>query len=168
MGLFLQKTNIIRDVREDWNDGRRFWPRAVWAKHVARFEQLFEPAHERAALACASEMVLDALAHADECLFYLAGVREQSVFNFAAIPQAMAVATLALVFRNPRIFHENVKITRGQSCQLMIESSQNLQILTGAFRRCLRTIRKKNTPDDPNFIQISVACGKVRQLLSFC
>ena len=29
MGLFLQKTNIIRDFREDVLQGREFWPRAV-------------------------------------------------------------------------------------------------------------------------------------------
>lgn len=129
MGQFLQKTNIIRDVREDWDDKRRFWPKEIWAKHVDKFEDLFDEANEEAALNCSSEMVLNALSHADECLFYLAGLKEQSVFNFAAIPQTMAIATLALVFRNPLIFHRNVKITRGQACQLMIESSQNLPIL---------------------------------------
>jgi len=29
MGLFLQKTNIIRDYLEDVVQGRRFWPREV-------------------------------------------------------------------------------------------------------------------------------------------
>ena len=29
MGLFLQKTNIIRDYLEDVQDGRHFWPREV-------------------------------------------------------------------------------------------------------------------------------------------
>ncbi|ESP03225.1 hypothetical protein LOTGIDRAFT_56072, partial [Lottia gigantea] len=29
MGLFLQKTNIIRDYLEDQNEGRAFWPKAV-------------------------------------------------------------------------------------------------------------------------------------------
>jgi farnesyl-diphosphate farnesyltransferase len=30
MGLFLQKTNIIRDYLEDLVEGRAFWPREVW------------------------------------------------------------------------------------------------------------------------------------------
>ena len=30
MGLFLQKTNIIRDYREDIDDARIFWPKSVW------------------------------------------------------------------------------------------------------------------------------------------
>jgi len=32
MGLFLQKTNIIRDYLEDYVDGRAFWPQDVWKK----------------------------------------------------------------------------------------------------------------------------------------
>ncbi|GAB1207408.1 bifunctional farnesyl-diphosphate farnesyltransferase/squalene synthase [Aspergillus pseudonomiae] len=31
MGLFLQKTNIIRDVREDHDDDRHFWPKEIWS-----------------------------------------------------------------------------------------------------------------------------------------
>ncbi|KAH8059488.1 farnesyl-diphosphate farnesyltransferase [Aureococcus anophagefferens] len=34
MGLFLQKTNIIRDYLEDYVDGRAFWPKTVWSKHA--------------------------------------------------------------------------------------------------------------------------------------
>ncbi|KAI9785568.1 MAG: bifunctional farnesyl-diphosphate farnesyltransferase/squalene synthase [Peltula sp. TS41687] len=165
MGQFLQKTNIIRDVREDWDDKRRFWPKEIWSKHVDKFEDLFDKAHEEAALNCGSEMVLDALAHADECLFYLSALKEQSVFNFAAIPQAMAIATLALVFRNPLIFHQNVKITRGQACQIMFEASQNLPILYESFRKSIRIIHQKNTPKDPNHLKISIACGKIEQFI---
>lgn len=167
MGLFLQKTNIIRDVKEDFDDKRRFWPKEIWSKHVTKFEDLFDPKHREAALNCSSEMVLNSLNHADECLFYLAGLKEQSVFNFAAIPQSMAIATLELVFRNPKIFERNVKITKGQACQIMFESTQNLKMVCEVFRRFVRDIHRKNTPRDPNFLKISIACGKVMSLLSF-
>ncbi|KAL8719972.1 MAG: hypothetical protein Q9225_003088 [Loekoesia sp. 1 TL-2023] len=165
MGLFLQKTNIIRDIKEDWDEKRRFWPREVWSKYVDNFGDLFKPENREAAMNCSSEMVLNSLNHADECLFYLAGLKEQSVFNFAAIPQSMAVATLALVFRNPEIFKRNVKITKGSACQIMLESTQNLQKVCEVFRRCVRQIHKKNTPKDPNFLKISIACGKVEQFI---
>ena len=161
MGLFLQKTNIIRDVREDFEDKRRFWPKEIWSKHVDKFEDLFDPKNVDKALSCSSEMVLDALRHADECLFYLAGLKEQSVFNFAAIPQSMAVATLELVFRNPKIFKQNVKITKGQACQVMLKSTQNLESVCDVFRQFTQRILKKNTPRDPNFLNISIACTKV-------
>jgi farnesyl-diphosphate farnesyltransferase len=161
MGQFLQKTNIIRDIREDFEDKRRFWPKEIWSKHVKRFEDLFDSKNLIAAMACSSEMVLNSLKHADECLFYMAGVKDQSVFNFVAIPQSMAIATLELTFRNPRIFQEHVKLTKGDTCQLMIESTQNLRTVCEVFKRYVKKIHKKNTPTDPNFAEIGIACGKV-------
>ncbi|MCD7464301.1 squalene synthetase-like protein [Datura stramonium] len=43
MGLFLQKTNIIRDYLEDINEVpkcRMFWPREIWSKYVNKLEEL--------------------------------------------------------------------------------------------------------------------------------
>ncbi|CAD6578312.1 MAG: bifunctional farnesyl-diphosphate farnesyltransferase/squalene synthase [Alectoria sarmentosa] len=165
MGLFLQKTNIIRDIKEDVDDKRRFWPKEIWSKYVDKFEDLCKPDNREAALNCSSEMVLDSLNHADQCLFYLAGLKEQSVFNFAAIPQSMAIATLELVFRNPKIFEKNIKITKGEACRIMMQSTQNLKLVCEVFREFTRKIHKKNTPRDPNFLKISIACGKIEQFI---
>ncbi|KAJ5895677.1 squalene synthase [Penicillium taxi] len=165
MGLFLQKTNIIRDIREDFDDKRRFWPKEIWSKHVYNFEDLFKIEHREAALNCNSEMILNALEHVPECLYYLAGMREQSVFNFGAIPQAMAIATLERCFRNYDMFERNVKITKGEACGLMIQSTQNLRVLCDTFRKMARQIHKKNTPRDPNFLKITIICGKIEQLV---
>ena len=165
MGQFLQQTNIIRDIREDHEDKRYFWPKEVWSKHVEKFSDLFEPQNREKALNCSSEMVLLALQRADECLFYMAGVKEQSVFNFVAIPQAMAIATLELVFQNPAVFDKNIKITKGSACQLMMESTQNLQLVCEIFRRFARKIHRKNNPSDPNFLEISIACGKIEKFI---
>nr|GFB35722.1 squalene synthase [Tanacetum cinerariifolium] len=41
MGLFLQKTNIIRDYLEDIDEmprSRMFWPRQIWSKYVNKLE----------------------------------------------------------------------------------------------------------------------------------
>ena len=161
MGLFLQKTNIIRDIKEDLDDKRRFWPKEIWSKYVDKFEDLCKPENKEAALNCSSEMVLNSLGHADQCLFFLAGLKEQSVFNFAAIPQSMAIATLELVFRNPKVFEKNVKITKGEACRIMMQSTQNLKLVCEVFRDYTKRIHKKNNPRDPNFLKISIACGKV-------
>ncbi|KAF2840508.1 farnesyl-diphosphate farnesyltransferase [Patellaria atrata CBS 101060] len=165
MGQLLQNVNIIRDVKEDFDDGRRFYPKEVWSKYADSFEDLFKPGNEEAALNCSSEMILIALRRADECLFYLAGLRDQSVFNFCAIPQSMAIATLDLCFRNPDMWKRNVKLTKGHACQLMLDSTQNLQLVCDVFRKHTRSIHQKNTPKDPNFIQISIACGKIEQFI---
>lgn len=165
MGQLLQQTNIIRDIREDHDDKRYFWPKEIWSKHVEKFNDLFEPQNREKALQCSSEMVLNALKKADECLFYMAGIKEQSVFNFVAIPQSMAMATLELCFQNPTIFDRNVKITKGSACELMTQSTQNLQLVCEIFRKYARKIHKKNKPSDPNFLEISVACAKIEKFI---
>jgi len=45
----------------------------------------------------------------------------------------------------------------------MVASSQNLQILYGVFREFAQRIHKKNDPRDPNFLKISIACGRIEQ-----
>jgi farnesyl-diphosphate farnesyltransferase len=167
MGQFLQQTNIIRDVREDHDDKRYIWPKEVWSKYADSFDHLFLPLPQsrEKALQCSSEMVLMALNRAGDCLSYMAGVDEQSVFNFVAIPQCMAIATLELCFQNPAIFDRNVKITKGAACQLMIESTQDLERVCEAFRRYARRIQKKNNPSDPNFHNIDVACSKIERFI---
>lgn len=165
MGQFLQQCNIIRDIREDHDDKRYFWPREIWSKHVDKFEDLFLPENKEKALNCSSEMVLTAIKRADDCLFYMAGVREQSVFNFVAIPQSMSIATLELCFQNPAIFERNIKISKGDACRLMTHSTQNLQMVCEVFRKYARKIHSKNSPRDPNFLEISIACGNIERFI---
>lgn len=43
MGLFLQKTNIIRDYREDLDDKRKFWPKQVWSKYANDLSDFTKP-----------------------------------------------------------------------------------------------------------------------------
>ena len=165
MGQFLQQTNIIRDIREDHDDKRYFWPKEVWSKYVKTLPDLFLPENKEKALQCQSEMVLIALRRADECLFYMAGVKEQSVFNFVAIPQSMAIATLELCFQNYAMFQRNVKIKKGDACALMTRSTQNLQLVCEVFREYARKIHRKNRQQDPHFLDISIACAKIEQFI---
>ncbi|KAH6620079.1 farnesyl-diphosphate farnesyl transferas-like protein [Boeremia exigua] len=165
MGQFLQQVNITRDIKEDLDDKRRFWPKEIWSKHVNEFEDLFKPENKQKALDCSSEMIYTALTRADDCLYYLAGLREQSVFNFCAIPQTMAIATLNACFQNYDVFQKVVKISKGEACQLMVESSQNLQLVCEVFKRYGHKIAKKNNPHDPNFLKISMTIGRIEQFI---
>lgn len=160
MGLLLQKNNITRDVREDFDDNRCFWPEEIWSKHVDKFEDLFKPEYLDAALNCSSEMVLNALRHTCDCFSYLKCLHDQSVFNFCAIPQSMAMATFELCFRNPAMFQRNIKIPKGDDFQLMIESSRDISVVCAIFRRYSIRIQQKNDPADPNFSEINKACEK--------
>jgi farnesyl-diphosphate farnesyltransferase len=115
MGLLLQKTNILRDFREDTDEGRVFWPAEIWSKYVEKPEELHQKGNEEKALWALSEMTVDALSHATDALDYLTLLSNQSVFNFCAIPQVMAIATLEVCFMNPAVMQRNVKIRKGQA-----------------------------------------------------
>jgi farnesyl-diphosphate farnesyltransferase len=123
MALLLQKTNILRDIKEDVDDGRAFWPREVYAdeKYGGGFKSVKElvvPANRQRAMWVLSTMTLDAIGHATDALDYLSLLKNQSVFNFCAIPAVMAMATLELCFMNPAVFERNVKIRKGQAVQV--------------------------------------------------
>lgn len=165
MGQFLQKTNIIRDVREDYDDKRSWWPREIWSKYFENYDDIFKPENRQQAVYLCSEMVLNALKHVEDCIYYMAGMRDQSCFNFVAIPQGMAVATLELVFQNPEVFDRNIKITKGDACAIMLSSTQNLRVLCDVFRDYARRIHKKNDPRDPNYAKISMQCAKIEQFI---
>lgn len=142
MGLLLQKTNIIRDFREDADQGRFFWPREIWGRSEyiiasglpmtsslekgGRVEDLYQDRTEagrRRALYVQSGMVLDALRHATDSLDYLRLLRNQTVFNFCAIPAVMAMATLELCFANGEVFERHVKIRKAVAAKVRSSSS---------------------------------------------
>lgn len=158
MGLFLQKTNIIRDYLEDMQEGRAFWPEEVslssgnasficisflncttllvwsrqkkyscthvclniyprfisrtwlrrkhllfeahgsivlcvsvqaWSQFAGRLEDFAQPEKLDSALSCLNLLVTDALRHVPDVIAYLSRLRNQSVFNFCAIPQVL-------------------------------------------------------------------------------
>ena len=119
MGMLLQKTNILRDIKEDVDQGRGFWPRAIWGKYgFDSMKELLDPTKEKEAMFVASEMTLDALRHTTDALDYMTLLKSQSVFNFVAIPAVMAIATLDRCYQNPKILKGNVKIRRGEAVQV--------------------------------------------------
>merc|ERR1719487_140955 len=162
MGLMLQKTNILRDFREDVDEGRVFWPAEIWSKYVSKPEQLHAPGNEDKALWALSEMTVDALAHATDALDYLSLLSNQSVFNFCAIPQVMAIATLERCFMNYNVFQRNVKIRKGEAVSLIMAST-NPRDVAYKFRDYARKIHSKARPNDPSFIKIAVLAGRIEQ-----
>jgi farnesyl-diphosphate farnesyltransferase len=119
MGLLLQKVNILRDIREDIDDARYFWPKSIWQAHGFNHPAELRDLDKRdRAMWVLSAMTLDALRHATDALDYLSLLRNQSVFNFCAIPAAMAMATIQLCFMNPAVFDRNVKIRKAQAADV--------------------------------------------------
>lgn len=90
MGLFLQKTNIIRDYLEDIEEEpapRMFWPRDVWGLYATELADFKEPKNRQDALKCLNHMIADALRHAPQCLEYMSHLKDPMIFRFCAIPQ---------------------------------------------------------------------------------
>lgn len=116
MGLLLQKTNIIRDYREDTDEQRYFWPREIWGKYgFKEMKEMYAPEAAEQAQWVQSNMVVDALRHTVDALDYLRFLKNQTVFNFCAIPATMAIATLELCFMNPTMFQRNIKIRKAEA-----------------------------------------------------
>ncbi|KAJ1458820.1 isoprenoid synthase domain-containing protein [Pelagophyceae sp. CCMP2097] len=172
MGLFLQKTNIIRDYLEDYVDGRAFWPRDIWTKHAitgdlgefarptARVSDqsagVFVPPAVAAviakggsgrALALLDELVADALELVPDALEYLRRIQTPEVYRFCAIPQVMAIATLAQCFGNPKLFTGVVKIRKGTAASLIVDSQHGHAATLEAFAKFAHDIKTKAKGD---------------------
>lgn len=164
MGLFLQKTNIIRDYKEDLDDGRSFWPKEIWSKHVDVYADMAKESHLTQALNCTSELVLNALGHVKHVLMYLSLVHDSSAYQFCVIPQVMAIATLCEVFQNPLVFQKNVKIRKGTTCKLILES-RTFEGCCQIFKDYVNAIHHKCPVADANYLKIGIMCGEIIQFI---
>ncbi|KAF3596606.1 hypothetical protein DY000_02027894 [Brassica cretica] len=166
MGLFLQKTNIIRDYLEDINEipkSRMFWPRKIWGKYAGKLEDLKYEKNSSNAVQCLNEMVTDALTHIEDCLKYMAALRDPSIFRFCAIPQIMAIGTLALCYNNVQVFRGVVKLRRGLTAKV-IDRTKTMADVYGAFYDFSCMLKTKVDKNDPNASKTLKQLEDVQQL----
>jgi len=172
MGLFLQKTNIIRDYLEDLREGRTWWPREIWSQYGEHLEDFEKAPTSAKCLACLNHMVTDALELVPDCLRYLSMLRDRKVFEFCAIPQVMAMATLELCYDNPDILRRtSVKIRKGLSCKLMLHSGSIREVHAWfhAFANRMEARIRNGDPSSTRTRQLvqqikDATIGEVRQL----
>ncbi|KAJ1733815.1 bifunctional farnesyl-diphosphate farnesyltransferase/squalene synthase [Coemansia biformis] len=150
MGLFLQKTNITRDINEDVLDGRCFWPRAIWGNYAESEEQLIAKTNREKGVEALNAMCFNALQHIPDVLEYLSQIKEPSLFKFCAIPQTMAVATIVLCYDNTRVLDSNVKIRKGEALKL-ISQSTSIESVKVVFYRYMEQLERKNHPSNPMY-----------------
>ena len=149
MGIFLQKTNIIRDYLEDVNDGRIFWPKEIWgkyAKSILDFKYSSKSTQESQinAICCLNEMILDALSHFQFCLQYISKLQNQNTIVFCSIPQIMALATLELCYNNYEVFMRELKIKREESGKILIDIKDGgMKSVVFYIRRYLKKMQLK-------------------------
>eukprot|EP00560_Eucampia_antarctica_P006822 CAMPEP_0197828948 /NCGR_PEP_ID=MMETSP1437-20131217/5434_1 /TAXON_ID=49252 ORGANISM="Eucampia antarctica, Strain CCMP1452" /NCGR_SAMPLE_ID=MMETSP1437 /ASSEMBLY_ACC=CAM_ASM_001096 /LENGTH=803 /DNA_ID=CAMNT_0043430375 /DNA_START=28 /DNA_END=2439 /DNA_ORIENTATION=+ len=176
MGLFLQKTNIIRDYLEDYVDGRAFWPQSVWKKYsksgdLGYFASQSSDEVKARSLFCLNELVTDALEIVPDCLSYLDKLTCYEIFRFCAIPQVMAIATLDKCYANLDVFTGVVKIRKGLACKL-INSTTDLEAVKNVFYNIATNIihtaqkERKNGLHDPSFDRTMKICQTICNITS--
>lgn len=162
MGLFLQKTNIIRDYLEDFVDGRAFWPQEVWKKYsvINNLGEFADISSKDRSLSLLNELVTDALECVPYCLDYMELLQTEEVFRFCAIPQVMAIATLNELYNNYDVFTGVVKIRKGLAAKLILDTKTKGG-LHKWFNIFSRKIASKIPPNDPNFKKTRDICEKI-------
>lgn len=164
MGLLLQKTNISRDYYEDLHLGRSFWPKEIWGKYTNRLEEFQQNPNSPESLACINELVTDALQHVSNCILYLNMIRDKQVFRFCAIPQVMAMATLAKIYNNPDVFTEVVKIRKGLAAKLMVETN-NMEVVNRVMNKYVAQIKSKLNTEDPSYLLTKKRLNRITEAL---
>ncbi|XP_067388284.1 squalene synthase-like isoform X2 [Emydura macquarii macquarii] len=149
MGVFIEKTVLIRDYLEDQLAGREFWPREVWSRYAKELSDLAKPENIDAAVQCLNELITNALQHIPDVLTYLSRLKNQRLFNFCAIPQVMAIATLAACYNNKQVFRGVVKIRKGQVVTLMMDAT-NMQAVKAIMYQYVGEIYRKIPSTDPS------------------
>jgi len=181
MGEFLQRTNIIRDYLEDFEDGRAFWPESVWKQYTegSSLGELKDPAAiaKGASLQCLNHMIADALEFVPACLEYLDNIHEPTILSFCALPQVMAIATLAKCYDNEDVFSGVVKIRKGFSATILLDFAPTTSPFTeerlrNSYRlwflnqlEAIRAIALKIRATDKHSSRVIEICEKTRAKL---
>ncbi len=114
-GLFLQKVNITRDVRDDIKHGRFFWPQFL-VREVGGYEALLDERNRDKALPLLNRMVESAWRHAGGAERYIQQIPDsvRGYKKFCIVNFEMAKKTLELLRDNPDVLYSDkpVKITR--------------------------------------------------------
>jgi farnesyl-diphosphate farnesyltransferase len=115
-GLALQTVNIIRGMRKDFERGWIFVPETFCGQAGLDSVQLFDPAHEPAALQVLGMLTAKARRHLDNGIAYIRllprGLR--TIRLFCIWPLLFAARTLAISEKNPLVLRAEAKITRAE------------------------------------------------------
>ncbi|KAB1275621.1 Squalene synthase [Camelus dromedarius] len=126
--------------------------------YVKKLGDVAKPEHADVALQCLNELIANTLHHIPDVITYLSRLRNQSVFNFCAIPQVMAIATLAACYNNQHVFRGVVKIRKGQAVTLMMDAT-NIPAIKAIIHQYMEETYHRIPGSDP-------CSGKTRQIIS--
>lgn len=172
MGLFLQKTNIIRDYYEDIREEppRMFWPQEIWSKYAKELKDFACKENMSSAVLCLNDLVDNALKHVPVVLDYIVALEDPSVLRFCAIPQVMAFGTLCEVYNNYATFQVKVKISKVDTLKILYGCRTTRGVLL-FFQEQAKKFRSKLAAGDPFTPsitnQLDIITKKVDNLLLF-
>jgi farnesyl-diphosphate farnesyltransferase len=132
LGLFLQKTNIIRDVKEDHDEKRLWWPNDIIHKHFSSMDDVFSSPDLTITSKhtdLLNEMIMNALQHIPDSIAYLSLVKSDSNFKFCAIPQVVAMQTLATLFNNANVFKKTEKLSKTTLARIFLDVNDMNSVL---------------------------------------
>ncbi|KAF7810837.1 squalene synthase [Senna tora] len=116
------------------------------------------------ALQCLNEMVTNGLVHVQHSLSYLSALTNPPIFRFCALPQVMAIATLALCYNNIDVFRVSLKLRRGLTAKL-IHQTRTMTDVYAAFFNFTSIIKAKVEKDDPN---ASITLSRIEAIQKIC
>eukprot|EP00798_Chlamydomonas_sp_ICE-L_P000464 gene464-1870_t len=145
-----------------------YWPSAIWGKYGQQLSDFKEVSNRDGAIQCLNHMITDAMRHLPFSIEHMSKVRDVQVFRFCAIPQIMAIATLAMCYNNGKVFEGVVKMKRGKVSTVFTKCS-NMGDLFGWFLRFLHMLAAKlDAPDmagnDPTLPDMRKAVSSSIQL----
>jgi farnesyl-diphosphate farnesyltransferase len=138
------------------------------------------------ALYVQSEMTLDALRHATDSLDYLSMVQCEGLLTASSRLSCVSIANLELCFMNREVFLWEPRFTNGEfdkvsrifflfspitssltcsKCLQIMSSNPTVHDTATTFRDYVRKIQARADVSDPNFLQISIICEKVRFII---
>ncbi|XP_040204289.1 squalene synthase-like isoform X1 [Rana temporaria] len=163
VSLLMQKINLIRDFLEDQLNGLELWPKEVWSKYGKNLSDFAKPENIVPAVQCLNELITNILQHVPDVLLYLSRLQNQRVFKFCAVPLMMAIATLATCYNNWQLFKRKVKIRKGQTVTLMMETT-DMQTVRAITSQYVEEIYQKIPPKDPSSEKTQNILATIRKL----
>ena len=133
----------------------------VWGRYIKKLEDFAKPENVDVAVQCLNELITNALQHIPDVLTYLSRLRNQSVFNFCAIPQVMAIATLAACYNNQQVFRGIVKIRKGQAVTLMMDAT-NMPAIKAIIYQYIEEIYHWIPNSDPSSSKTKQVISNIR------
>ncbi|KAL5855404.1 hypothetical protein ACOSQ3_005245 [Xanthoceras sorbifolium] len=166
IGIFLQKTNIIRDYLEDIREipkPRMFWPCEIWRKYANKLEDLQYEENSVEAVQCLNEMVTDALRHVEDCLKHLSALKDNAVFRFCAIRPVLAIGTLALCYNNIDVFKTGVKLRPGLAAKIYVQT-RTISDVYNAFFEFASVMKSKVEMHDPHAFETLSRLNTIQEI----